>query len=139
MLNLYKNHLSIFVILLALVISIAHIAALNFYLYRTFWWFDIVMHFLGGLLVALTSLWVYITIHKEKKYSQRKTLLIAFFGIVVVGVIWEVFEYFAGISPGDGFVIDTTMDSVMNLLGAGVGLLYFNHTYNVEKPSYKSR
>lgn len=89
------------------------------------------MHFLGGLLVALASLLVYITVRKEEKLSHGKTTLIVLLGIIVIGTSWEVFEYFAGISPGNDFVIDTVTDAIMNLLGAGVGLLYFNRTHNV--------
>ena len=131
MFNLHKNHLHIFVILLAFFISIAHLVALNFYLYFAFWWLDIVMHFLGGLFVALASLLVYIAVRKEEKLSRRKTALIVLLGIIVIGTSWEVFEYFAGISPGNDFVIDTVTDAIMNLLGAGVGLLYFNRTHKV--------
>ena len=131
MFNLHKNHLHIFVILLAFFISIAHLVALNFYLYFAFWWLDIIMHFLGGLLVALASLLAYITVRKIEKLSRRQATLIVLLGIIVVGTFWEVFEYFAGISLGSDFVIDTVTDAIMNLIGASVGLLYFNRTHKV--------
>jgi len=131
MLNLHKNHLPIFVTFLVFIISTVHLTALNFYLYFAFWWLDIVMHFLGGLLVALASLWVYITVRKIEKLSRRQATLIVLLGIIVIGTSWEVFEYFAGISPRNDFVIDTVTDAIMNLLGAWVGLLYFNRTHKV--------
>lgn len=130
MLNLHKNHLPLFIVLLSFVVAAAHATALNFYLYWTFWWFDLSVHFLGGLWVALTSLWIYIFIRGDKELSRRRTFFIVLISIIVVGGLWEAFEYFAGISPGNNFIIDTTTDGLMDLLGAGAGILYFNRTHN---------
>ena len=128
MLNLHKNHLPLFIIILSFIVAVAHVVALNFYFYWTFWWFDLSVHFLGGLWVALTSLWIYLFIYSEKELDRRKTFFIVFTAIVVVGGLWEAFEYFAGISPGDNFIMDTTTDILMDLLGASAGLLYFRKT-----------
>ena len=128
MLNLHKNHLPLFIIILSFIVAVAHVVALNFYFYWTFWWFDLSVHFLGGLWVALTSLWIYLFIHSEKELGRRKTFFIVFTAIIVVGGLWEAFEYFAGISPGDNFIMDTTTDILMDLLGASAGLLYFRKT-----------
>ena len=128
MLNLHKNHLPLFIIILSFIVAVAHVVALNFYFYWTFWWFDLSVHFLGGLWVALTSLWISLFIYSEKELDRRKTFFIVFTAIVVVGGLWEAFEYFAGISPGDNFIMDTTTDILMDLLGASAGLLYFRKT-----------
>ena len=130
-----EHHLSILVILLAALISSAHILALSFSLYWILWWFDIPMHFFGGLWVALTSFWLYITIGSDKNPSKRCTALIVLLGVFIVGIGWEIFEYASGLSLGENFILDTTIDLIMDVLGGGLGLFYLLSNANTQNES----
>ena len=62
-------------------IALLHICGVFFYLYWHFWWYDIVLHFLGGLWVALMAL--YFIGEGRSIFNQ---FLIAIFTAFLVGV-----------------------------------------------------
>lgn len=123
-----KQPLFIFLFILSIVIAALHFLAFEFYFYWTFWWFDILMHFLGGLWISLMALWVlflsgYIT---QFHLSYRSAFFVAIFSVIVIGIGWELFEIWSGISLEDktNYLFDTTVDFIMNLFGALSGYLY---------------
>jgi hypothetical protein len=104
------------------VLAAAHIAALELYLYWTFPWFDIPMHFLGGVTFALgysilplfrAGLW-------PARFEGMRWYLAT---VLLVGIAWEFFEYFGGISltTESSFALDTMLDLVMDLCGGFLG------------------
>jgi hypothetical protein len=104
-------------LLTALVLSCLLLAgqltALDQYLYWRFWWFDILMHALGGAVFGAIALAVGI------RHPSRYWL---FLGAVVVG--WEVFEYVNGISTAQpNFAFDTGLDIVLGLVGAAIAYM----------------
>ena len=119
------------------------LAILNWYanayfLYFRFWWFDIVMHFLGGVFSALALLWAYHYVF-GKYFDQRRErlLLVALVGTLIVGVLWEVFESIAGIHALEGNIIpDTSLDIIMDLLGAYVAFRAFIPQKNSDEVRY---
>ena len=69
------------------------------YLYWTIWWMDMLVHFLGGLSIVFFVFWVYSKYKNLNNYSNKKVLfIIAIFFAFVVGVFWEIFELYFGIS-----------------------------------------
>ena len=54
-----KRYLLLYNFILIVLIAILNKAALSFFLYWKFWWFDIMMHFLGGLWIGGIVLWLY--------------------------------------------------------------------------------
>ena len=97
--------------------------ALVFSLYYTWFWFDIPMHFLGGLWVALALGWLFYFSGYISKLTQRPFVLIVL-GTVIVGGLWEVFEFVVGARLEEGYVFDTSLDMVMDTLGALCGFVY---------------
>lgn len=97
-----------------------HIISLEFYLYWEYLWLDIPMHALGGVTAALgVAILPALGIRTFSKYPPLRTTLVA---VLVIGVAWEVFEIWAGYSiREEGFVVDTMLDLVMDMLGALVG------------------
>lgn len=95
-------------------------------LYWTVDWFDVMMHFLGGLWTLLFILWVISTQYVSglKKYVSISSLIIA---VIVVGIIWEWHEiFFRFTSFSDpGYWFDTNKDLVMDTLGAIFGILVY--------------
>lgn len=111
--------------MMAVLITIAvlhHMALFKFY-YWNYGWFDVLMHFLGGLWVALFFLWFVGWFNLPIKISV-KTLVVF---LVVIAFLWEAWELFYGLtnSAKEGYVVDTSVDILMGLLGTlSVSLLY---------------
>lgn len=82
--------------------------AIHELIYWRFVWFDVFMHFLGG--VALATLAVGI-LRRRQPLSFAVFLAIAF-------VAWEVFEYVFGVPRESNYQFDTALDILMDTLGA---------------------
>jgi ABC-type Na+ efflux pump permease subunit len=101
--------------------------ALKFNLFWIFSWFDIPLHFLGGVFVSfLTS---YIIFLKLENVSYLKFLIINTVTVLVFGFFWEVFELKIGSTSFDDLIYfsDTGMDFVADILGSIITsiLIYF--------------
>lgn len=97
--------------------------------YSTTEWYDFPMHFMGGVWVALFTLWVLSTQYGAKllRFLTIRNLIVFVF---VFGALWEVLElvlHFTNIHD-IGYLWDTTHDLIMDVLGAGlVSLIYKKH------------
>jgi hypothetical protein len=114
---------------LVFVIGVLEMVALRFHLYWTTPWFDIMMHFLGGVWVAFAALWALLFVwrHAENLPNRFSVYVVPFGATLVVGVLWEVFEYLFGIAifGNDAYAVDTALDMGMDLFGAlSVSTLY---------------
>jgi uncharacterized membrane protein YjdF len=102
-------------------IFITDLLAQHFYWYFSIWYFDMIMHFLSGLWVGLFFTWFF----GDKVESKIVIKTVLF--VLLVGVLWEVFEFFTknymGGDPFDTF--DTLSDVFFDLLGAIVAVFYF--------------
>ncbi len=111
---------SIFVLFFVGLLTLAgtHQLALWWYLYWVYEWFDIPMHFLGGVVIALGSRTE--LFERIMRLSFRSVWPVI--GLVLaIGILWEVFEWFFVITDMRGYVVDTTIDLVLDLLGGVVG------------------
>jgi len=108
------------------------VGALNFivdklYLQWSLWWVDMILHFLGGLCVAFFVLWLVSWKSDLKNWSRGKILFVAFLGALLVGVLWEVYELYFGItflSDGARYFADTAKDLTMDCVGGISGFLW---------------
>ncbi len=97
------------------------------YLHWTIWWIDIILHFLGGLSVALFFLWFCATKFDLKNWSSRKILFAVLGCVILVGVLWELYELYFGLtflSDGLSYFADTFSDLIMDVVGGLTGFLY---------------
>ena len=97
------------------------------YLHWEFWWIDVILHFLGGLSVALFALWFFATNFDFKNWSQKKILTAALVCAILVGVLWEIFELHFGLtslSDGWHYYADTGSDLIMDTVGGIFGFLW---------------
>jgi len=120
---------------------IALIGVLNFYAYRfhwywEFWWFDIIMHTLGGIWVASAALWLlYFRDPSALKKELRASLLFPYslVSVYLVGVGWELFEF--SLDKFITFKIHDAMNTASDLFFDGVGsilaVFLFLAVYNV--------
>lgn len=76
-----------------------------------FWylvWFDVFMHFLGGLALGVLG----VGLLKERRIE----LFVG--GLALAFVAWEVVEYIFGVPREANYAFDTVIDLVMDSLGA---------------------
>ncbi len=129
----------------SIVLLIVLIGILNFYAYQShwyweFWWFDMIMHTLGGIWVASCALWFYYfrktASDKLLQIPQKSSVFfIAIASIFVIGVGWELFEFnldkFITFSIHDS--IDTASDLFFDFLGSILAVFLFFSVYNGSK------
>ncbi len=117
---------------LAIIVSFifaVNLLAMKFYWYYTIWWFDMPMHFSGGFFIGLLSLTVYISyfLKKNREFDPKSIILISFLSALIVGVLWELFEFsldtFINFRLQD--IWDTLSDISFDLAGSLVAGLYF--------------
>lgn len=104
-----KYFLALFVAALVLFL---HVQGMEHFLYFYFWWYDILLHLLGGVALALffslfTKNWKYILL-----------------GVIVAATAWEIFEYVMHIAGNgkENYVFDTFIDYVMACIGTALVL-----------------
>lgn len=95
-------------------------------LYDTVWWYDIPMHFLGGLWVFLFILWVTDTGY-GRLLLKRSPVRDALIFVLIVGVFWEILEIILSFTrfSDPGYFFDTPKDLAMNTLGAALGSVFY--------------
>ncbi len=109
---------------LIVLIAVLHVTAMNYNLYFFLWWFDLVMHFLGGLWCSFFTLF-YISSFEMKRsinWPRARVYLAAVFATLLVGVAWEIYEYVFGFTftTKSSYQLDTALDLVMDTTGAVV-------------------
>jgi len=120
--------------LLGLVIGILHLLAINLFLYWDIVWFDVLMHFLGGVWIALLGFWVMAFFTHQNEFSLKNIVLISLTFSLGIGILWEVFEYTAGLTfvAGQDVWLDTFSDLFFDILGGSVAGLFMSQGYRKE-------
>lgn len=110
-------------------ILLAQISALATELYWQVWWLDIVMHFLGGIWIALLLLWFFFYsgyMNMPRTRSIPALFLGAVFSVLLVGVLWEWYEWSWGTTFNiEGYWLDTIGDIASDIAGGLAGCLFF--------------
>lgn len=108
----------LYFILALSVLAAGHILSLSFYLYWTYLWLDIPMHFLGGMTVALG----FLTFFSSYVVRSLRGLALTLGVVFVVGIAWEVFELVNGLIDIElRPIADTALDIVLDLIGGALG------------------
>ncbi|MBU4536520.1 hypothetical protein KJ603_00585 [Patescibacteria group bacterium] len=144
-----KKKFLIMITVLIWFILICDLVANHYFLYWRFWWTDIVMHFMGGFWLAFCGYYIFylsgwfkslkFSSLKEKFYSLTKKysfLVISLSFVLSISLLWEVFELFFAFPLKHGYVFDTILDLIMDIIGWGV--FYFLFLKKV-KTSQKSK
>ena len=94
-----------------------------------FWslhYYDSVVHFIAGIAVGLGSIWGRVVLN-GKNFSQKGIVIVAIVGVLIIGVMWEIFELTYGVtslSDGVYYVTDTGADLLMDIAGGLIAALY---------------
>lgn len=134
-----KKPLFLLLFFVILAIGILQQVAIEYYLYWTLEWFDILMHFLGGFWFGYSALWILFFsgyVNTPKRDDIKFFIIVALKIAIVVGLLWEVFEYATGITfsygPVADHVFDTVKDIVMDSVG-GVASAIFLYVANKKR------
>lgn len=113
-------------LVVAILVAALHLLALEYYLYWTLWWFDMLLHLLGGVWVSFTTFWLLYIARLVPHIPQHVfSMVIAFVvATLIVGVGWEVVEHSAGVIERPSYGRDTTIDIIMDVVGALLAALY---------------
>ncbi len=114
--------------ILLLIIGFLDVLVQTFYLYWTLWWSDSLLHFLAGICVAMGSISAWFILFDKEK-NTLKILTIGMVWVILVGVVWEIFELHFGLtflSDGIIYVRDTISDLIMDVSGGLLGIVYAN-------------
>jgi len=112
---------------LSVLIAVLHYAALHLFLYWTVGWFDILMHFLGGFLVAIFTIFILYSYGNFEELKKHKIFLFSLIigATLVVGLTWELWEIFVGFTNTLKDLNDTIIDVIMDTIG-GLSAIYYS-------------
>ncbi len=116
------------IVLLMFFIFIADRIGSFLHWYYTMWWFDMFMHFLGGLWLSLFFVYTFVRRNLLGEMSTRTVVHILLW-VFLISVLWEVFEFSVNnvIGRTPFSVLDTTSDLFFDMSGAFLGLFYFKN------------
>lgn len=127
------------IFLLVSFIFVTNTLAMYLYWYSSLWWFDMPMHFLGGLFLGFFVLGLVLHTQlgkNENKVTLYDHILFLIGGILAIGLLWEVFEYVIDLYTTQiGFnLLDTVSDLLFDTGGGLTFILYYlsRHTKKVE-------
>jgi len=110
-------------------IAIINALAGYFHWYWSVWWFDMPMHFAGGFFIGMLSLYIMrrsILLAQEKgKYIR--TFFIVLLSTLVMGILWEVFEFLmqGGFSGSLASPVDSLSDICFDLAGGALAIMIY--------------
>jgi|TARA_Y100000310_G_C20695573_1_gene825453 hypothetical protein len=101
------------------------------FVYEIYPWFDIPMHFLGGVSIAFTSV-LFLRLFEEKKMLKIRDEFLFLFVVTCfvafVAVLWEFYELIVLVFFDLKYILgieDTLLDLAMGLLGGFFGAAIF--------------
>ena len=102
-------------------ILVVNFLANKFYWYSSVWYFDMIMHFLGGFWIGLASFYTFSLQSVSDKLIFKILLLVLF-----IGLGWEVFEILVNdVMAQNSFnFLDTLSDIFFDLSGGLCAMLY---------------
>jgi VanZ family protein len=118
------RHKLLFLTLASIIlVAILNFAAMFYYFYWIFGWFDNVVHFFGGFAIGLLSIWIYFQSGLFKKIvpEKRQAILTSIACVLVIGVGWEIFENLNGLTQStESYSLDIVHDLISDFIGSVV-------------------
>jgi hypothetical protein len=109
-------------------LAVLHFLALGYSFYWRFWWYDILTHFLGGVVVGLGALWGALLWGwgvNEQQIPVRQRLLFTTIAVaLLIGISWETYELWFDLYDTEQYVLDTSLDLLMDTAGAVFAYVY---------------
>jgi hypothetical protein len=110
----------------SILIAVLHYISLEYFLYWTVYWFDIMMHFLGGFLISIFSIFILYSYSDFENLKKHKIFLITLImgTTLSVGLGWELWEVFVGFTDTVKDLNDTIIDIIMDMIGSVFAIYY---------------
>ncbi len=92
--------------------------------YAAFWWWDLILHTLTGVIVGLVGFLILLTLYRRKQViaSPASIALFSFSLAAAIGGLWEIFEFgmdqLFGLNMQKSGLRDTMWDIIVNSIGA---------------------
>ncbi len=117
-----SRKLLIRLLMLVFSIFVLNYLAMEFHWYSSVWYFDMSMHFLGGLWLGLVSIHLF-----SLENTSFHSILKIFFMVLFIGIGWEIFEILIDkfITQNPFNFADTISDLFFDFIGGFFALLYF--------------
>ena len=98
-------------------------------LYSILWWYDIPMHFLGGLFTNLLIISIFLRFKKTNNISVINLVIMSLIITLLIGLLWEGYEIFWDIFAGKKHIfIDSLSDIFFDLAGGVEAVfIYLRH------------
>jgi glycopeptide antibiotics resistance protein len=110
-------------VIIAFIFAVVHAVAVAGSFYWHYWWFDIVMHFWGGLLIALGV--VSLTTFRRISITPSYKLILGVTLFIVLA--WEFFEWQVGLFVPALHLPDAIYDVTLGLSGGLLGYWVIRH------------
>ena len=113
------------IVILLFIFASLYLGELQRY-YHKFWWWDIMLHTLSGVILGFIGFLLVFLLNKEKQVNVvLSPLFIAIFSFtfaVTVGVVWEIFEFtmdsIFALNMQKSGLVDTMWDLIVDSIGA---------------------
>lgn len=115
-------------LILSLLLWLMNKAAYAYSLFWIWWWYDIPMHFLGGMVIGSFSLWFFGRLQENSPYFSRISLnLLVALSVLVIGSAWEIYEYTYQLTFNGmiSYPVDTIKDFILDFAGAAAVLYWY--------------
>jgi hypothetical protein len=111
---------------LIVLIFLVNFVAVRLYWYNSIWYFDMLMHFLGGFWLGLAVIWLLAYKNLSLELSWKlvfKIILSVFF----IGLFWEFYEIVVNniFAQMPFNILDTLSDIFFDLAGGAFSVFYF--------------
>lgn len=106
-------------VIVSTMFAATHWVAVEASLYWHYWWFDVVMHFWGGLLIALGVF----ALTTFRRITLKPTISLVLGTALVLVLGWEYFEWQVGLFNPDIHLPDAIYDITLGLTGGLLGYL----------------
>lgn len=110
-----------------------------FFWYESFPWFDMLMHFLGGVVVTFFAVFLFYKSYTRWRShgNSWKIITLNIIVLLIVAVLWEIMEFSVQHAFNVYGVLATPEDSIsdiiLGLTGSLVALLYYFMKTNYER------
>lgn len=122
-----------YVAVIIFLIYLLNLGANKLYLYSSLWYFDNIMHFLGGFWLGLFFFWLFYRDFFPN--FKNRGIIKLFLSVFLVGLLWELYEIGVNASfARDAFnLTDTISDLFYDMLGGfSIYLILRNITKNLQ-------
>jgi hypothetical protein len=118
-----RLHLSISIVLF-ITLTALYAVGLAFDLPWYYWWYDIMLHILGGMLAGFVA----VSVVRADQGEQNLGIMVTrgIIAALILGLLWELFELIIGATfvTVEGYPRDTFIDLLCDVSGGILGSLY---------------